>query len=383
MILSIYFALLGLLILWLIHLRTRMPGRRPKRSATPARKTTSSSTLKAREAIAQKAKVAPLPNNEEREVPPELKELVLLRESDLNVEQLKELRAMTGNLKRPVGIFTPLTEGKYDTKELTELVSSDPEIATRVLRVVNSASFGLMNKITSVQYAVIYLGTTLVKDMAMRMSMQKSFDAKEAHNSPAYKKFWIASIIASSLTQRLAQHYRLADPSTLATRSLLSFIGNLAVCSERPNVTARYEENRSLFTRVVEEQHLTGANSAVIGSMLARQWRLPEQIELGIRDSLNLINTAPDEAKFQQFRELVLCYACCRIGEQIAFCDIDDIAQCSLIPQLGHEYFYLPQYLVRAQMQDFLLKLRDLKLRTEMNNIIASLRDDNPETKLV
>jgi hypothetical protein len=144
----------------------------------------------------------------EIEVPEEILHFSLFTEEDLTESQIKEIHLLIKNIPRPSGIFTPLSVGQFGPKELAELVSQDPEIAAKILRVVNSAAYHLHKKINSVNRAVVFLGTTLVRDIAMRLAMQNSFKAKSAEQDQAYQRFWKMSIISSAAHQNRASHFR-------------------------------------------------------------------------------------------------------------------------------------------------------------------------------
>ena len=307
------------------------------------------------------------------EIPEELLMFRLLTEEDLSEMQMKEILNLIKNIPRPSGIFTPLSVGQFGPKELAELVSQDPEIAAKILRVVNSAAYHLHKKINSVNRAVVFLGTTLVRDIAMRLAMQNSFKAKTPEQELAYQKFWKMSIIASAVAKRMAQLFEMAEPSAVATRALLSFIGNLAILAHRPDFCNQYANTQSLFERIQIEQAILGANSALIGQQLAMHWKLPDIIEKCIGENLVPLIVPPATCEVDDVKELVLCYACCRIGEQMAFQNLEDIAHCEISPQQGHEYIYLDEYLEIAGLSKFERMLQHMKLRKEIGFVIEQL----------
>ncbi len=309
----------------------------------------------------------------ERVVPEDLLRFRLLKEDDLSEMQMKEILTLIKNIPRPSGIFTPLSVGQFGPKELAELVSQDPEIAAKILRVVNSAAYQLHKKINSVNRAVVFLGTTLVRDIAMRLSMQNSFVAKTPEQEKAYSKFWKMSIIASALAKRMAQLFELGEPSAVATRALLSFIGNLAVLAHRPDFCNQYANTQSLFERTKIEQAILGGNSALIGKQLAHQWKLPDIIEQNISEILFPMIVPPANCVVEDKRELVLCYACCRIGEQMTFNNLTDVAHCEVFPKDGIEYYYLEEYLDETGFSKFERLLQHMKLRKEIGFVIEQL----------
>ncbi len=308
------------------------------------------------------------------DIPAQLVGFKPVLEEDMSEQDLMRITDMTDKILRPKSIFSALVIGQLGPKELAEVVASDPEIAAKMLRIVNSAAYGLTKKITSVQRAAIFLGTFLVRDISMRLCMQSSFKQGDAILESAYQLYWQSSTLASTICQRLANTYGLPDASSLATRSLLSFIGNLVILSNLPEISEKYSSLSSLYHRTHFEENLLHTNAAVLGSILARKWRLPDEIEEGIKRSLFPMFLSPDKYPFDDIRETTISYLSCRIGEQIIFDKIEDLADIKIDKEKAIEYCYLPSYLYFSNMEDIHEQLQNPKLRQDVNHIISQLK---------
>lgn len=310
----------------------------------------------------------------ENTIPPELQEFKLINEDNQHPWQSEKLLTMTKNIKRPKSLLTQLTLSTYDPKEFATIVSSDAVIAAKILRTVNSSAFNLTHKITNIQHAVVYLGAAMVKNLAMEITVQDSFEIKDTEIKAAFRKFWIAGFIGSALSLRMAQIFNLESPSSLATEALLSFIGNLVILSENPGNVDEYLENTSLFARTLWEQRYMHANSALIGGVLAENWNLPDKLIRSIHHGLVPMAVPPEECIIDDLRSVVLCYACCRIGDLVAFHDLDDIGHVDFREMDGLEYYFLPEYLEKTHFDRFHWHLHNRKLRSEMNKMITMVK---------
>ncbi len=308
-------------------------------------------------------------------IPQSLLDFSLISHDTLGEETRKTLYEMTDKMLRPRGLLNALMVNQSGPKELGELVSTDPEIAAKILRIVNSSAYGLSKKITSVQYAAVFLGTSVVRDITMRLCMQNSFEKKNDQLELVFRKFWQISMLASLLGQRLAQNLGFEQPAALSTRAMLSLLGNLAILSNYPVHAQRYASIVSLFERTAYEQSRWHMNSALVGSMLARKWQFPEEIEMGIRESLWPMCYPVEACPSTNLRELTFCYCCCRFSEQIILRNLDDVGECHLNPELGIEYYHLQGYLQKTRLDRLLNVLNHPKIQTELNESIRQLRE--------
>jgi hypothetical protein len=103
------------------------------------------------------------------------------------------------------------------------------------------------------------------------------------------------------------------------------------------------------------------ANSAVLSSMLVRQWSLPEDLCEALRHSLTPLTWAPDdnERSTEQQREDLILYLACRIGDEVAYAGLKDLAQFDLLAQESPDFFHVPDYLRRLELGGMLRVLAD------------------------
>ncbi len=309
----------------------------------------------------------------------------LLTLDDLAPEKISEFRDMALESPRPPSLLNEIINqtpmNTFDAKELANLVGTDPLLAAKVLQMVNSSYFGLSQQVTSVHKAVVYLGYNMVKDIAVQHTLENLFKPDNQTVREASLRFWVASFVASALSFRMAQHYEMVAVSNISTRTLFSYLGNFLILSQDSDhgeVSAR-----GVFERTLLEQERLQANAAILGAILAEEWNLPQIIVNGIRESiLPMVSEAQpiqknDPVALAHLREQTLCYVSCRIGDQVAFQGLRDIANTHLDRPDVPELFYLPSYLKAAGFEDYSDSLKDPKLAIEINKLIVGMLAKN------
>jgi len=163
----------------------------------------------------------------------------------------------------------------FDPRSLADKVSHDPVLAGKLLAVANSAKFGLITPVTSVQRAIVHLGFNLVKTVLVAYEMEGAFGRFVAippvHLS--YVRRWSAG--TSVLAYTWAQAAQLADASTAGTLALLSRLGVLVLGLGQPEPDAAYYALRGELARVDHEQQVWQAGNHALAGELAQRWALP------------------------------------------------------------------------------------------------------------
>ncbi len=155
--------------------------------------------------------------------------------------------------------------------EISKVVEADPGIAARMLKVVNSAFFGLAQKVVSVASAVNYLGLSTVTNLVLSLGIGKAFPTVAESMVSAHLDHGLAVIRILKLLPR--------DPlsETAVNAALVVDVGMLVLAAHRPAeyaqlLTASGGDSRSLTEG---EQQSFGATHAAVGAYLLGIWGLP------------------------------------------------------------------------------------------------------------
>jgi len=310
----------------------------------------------------------------ERQVPSVLADLFLVQEEHLTEIELEDTRKIVATVRQPPPLVDRLTRGLDDPDELREAILSSPTLSADVLRVVNSAAFALLNPISSIEYAVTYLGTNMVKGLVVQSAVSQVLKFETDVQKAAYMRVWRSAYIASAAAYAFAEVLRHENPSVYATRALLVSVGDLALISARPDLSPIFSPKSTLVGRIDDQQREIMANSAVLSSQLAREWKLPEDLYVALRHSLTPLTCPPDdnERTPEEQRDDILIYLACRIGDAVAYFGMKDVRDFNLFEEDMPDYFYLPDYLRRLDLGNLLSVLDDQKQSRRIRHTLST-----------
>jgi HD-like signal output (HDOD) protein len=161
---------------------------------------------------------------------------------------------------------------------VADLISGEPALVAQVLKVVNSAYYGLSREIGNVKFAIAFLGLNEIYRMVLALSVVNTLaiDEKDQLN-----KFWFHSFYTALCTRYLAKRY---EPhfsfEELWSAAMLHDIGKLVCLKFFPDhykTLRRFcDEQHCLFSQA--EKHFSVPSTAFLGSLLCEHWRLPDNI---------------------------------------------------------------------------------------------------------
>jgi HD-like signal output (HDOD) protein len=173
-------------------------------------------------------------------------------------------------------LLSELDRDEPDLKKITQLISTDPALTTRLLRLSNSAAFKLSGKINSVSESLAILGLGHVRIMAAEAATGTSFKAVPGIN---LQQFWGYSLDVAKVSRSLAGVVR-QNQQAAFTCGLIHAVGELAMHIGMPEDVA--ELGREVppldLRRAKAERKQFGFCYAQVGAGYARQWHFPEPI---------------------------------------------------------------------------------------------------------
>ena len=166
-----------------------------------------------------------------------------------------------------------------DIYDFAQVITLDPNLSTRVLKVVNSAYFGFPKPVESIARAVNMIGMGLLHNMVLGVSAIASMALP--NDIVPLKTFWRTSLFSGVLARLLAEKMKVAKSENLFIAGLLHDIGHLVLYSKFPQ--------KSLDARQIAEEQGTPVHAAElqvlgqhygdVGAMLMSIWNLPESLQ--------------------------------------------------------------------------------------------------------
>ncbi len=186
-------------------------------------------------------------------------------------------------------------DDECDITQLANKIEQDPNLTANMLRLANSAYFGHMKKITSIQNIIVRLGLESVKLIAITSASVGILKSPQKAYNLEPGSLWQHSFATAVLSKIIGRHANSKDISTLYTAALLHDVGkvilNRPLQAEIYNQTDRHIPSNSIHF----EQSTLHTDHAKVGMVLLKSWGLPGKITIPVG-----FHHRSDEAKQQK-----------------------------------------------------------------------------------
>ncbi len=167
--------------------------------------------------------------------------------------------------------------------ELVEVIRLDQAITANILRMCNSAYFGIRHKVDNVHDAIMYLGKQNLVRAVMAAGTSRFFKDTPGYEAEA-KDLWEHAVGAALMSQILAKKILKREDPQLFTAALLHDIGKVILGEF---VSEKYQEiKRRINVRACSfleaEEDVLGLNHAQIGGTITAAWNFPQDIRQAI-----------------------------------------------------------------------------------------------------
>ncbi|AEF82685.1 HDOD domain-containing protein [Leadbettera azotonutricia] len=162
--------------------------------------------------------------------------------------------------------------------DLNHVISLDPVLVGRVLKLINSAYYGLSSHVTNLVRAIIMLGINTVKNLALSTAVMGNLAGKKDPLGLDMEGFWRHSLCVGVAAKLLAKK-RGIDPKLAEeyfTAGLLHDIGKIplnTVLSKEYMLTLHEADMERISLHKGEEKTL-GLDHCAAGAMVVKAWKL-------------------------------------------------------------------------------------------------------------
>lgn len=171
---------------------------------------------------------------------------------------------------------------------LEKIISSDQAIVSKVLRVVNSAYYGLPGQVTSVGQALVILGMQQVRNLVLSVGAVSTMPIRTQRQRDTLRVFWVHSFGTAAATQIIAKQKMMPtkDSETMFVGGLLHDVGRLFLFTHFTQVYDQVIDQAVNHNVSVEQLELEvlGVTHSEIGAAMAEKWKLPEPLVKIIRE---------------------------------------------------------------------------------------------------
>jgi len=179
-------------------------------------------------------------------------------------------------------IIQVVEDPRSTARDLQSIIKHDVALSAKILKVVNSAFYGLPRQIGSVDRAIILLGLSTVKNIAIATSMAKLFSGREISKKFSMKDLWRHSLACGVFCKMLTQARGIENCDEIFVAGLINDIGIIVEKQIFPNELMQaieLAESKQIDLCEAEFEVLEADHQA-FGTALASKWKFPHLFQL-------------------------------------------------------------------------------------------------------
>ena len=163
-------------------------------------------------------------------------------------------------------------------RDIARLISTDQSLASRLLKIANSAAFGLP-EVRTLEHATALLGLDMVRSAALSVLVMDLFP-KESPTAFNLAAFWRHNAACAIGSEILAARLKSSDPREAFLAGLLHDIGKLVLHHWNPGLYSQIvEEAEQTETSLLEiEERTLGVGHTWVARLLMESWHFPESL---------------------------------------------------------------------------------------------------------
>lgn len=193
----------------------------------------------------------------------------------------KVMQAMRDLPQLPVAVqklLAVMRDENSSADDVTQVLSSDQALAGKILKLVNSSFYGMSGEVSTVTRAVVVLGFSGVRNVAMGFGM---VSAMKKLGGVSVAEFWDHAMAAGAGAQAMAPLLGSGhDPDEAFIAGLMHDIGHMVLASAVPDEWQQAQERiKQGEDPVAVEKDLMGMSHASVGQRLMKYWQLPDVLQ--------------------------------------------------------------------------------------------------------
>ena len=164
-------------------------------------------------------------------------------------------------------------------QDLGKIISYDPALSARLLKIVNSPFYGFPSKIDTISHAISIIGMDQLTDLALATLVIHQF--RGIPNSLFnMEKFWRHSMACGVAARAIAEFKGEKNVERFYLAGILHDIGRLVIFKREPALArdAFFRSKEKQENIFLSEQELMGFDHAAVGGELLKAWKLPPRL---------------------------------------------------------------------------------------------------------
>lgn len=201
---------------------------------------------------------------------------------------MSDIASLLLSVKLPVmpevahALIRTLNDADADITTVTRIIEKDPGLTATLLRMANSAIFGLSRSVNSLEGAISVVGMAHIRARALSICLANAFPFPPTLDR---LDFWRSSMVCAGYARWLAGSIAMDEQQAWLTGMMMR-LGELIIAQRMPDALEHIEAKpRSPMTRWVRERETVGFDEGEIGAEITRRWDFPEVVSLALQTS--------------------------------------------------------------------------------------------------
>jgi HD-like signal output (HDOD) protein len=190
-------------------------------------------------------------------------------------DAIKNVTALATLPEVTTQIIATVENPKSSAGQLHKIIAHDPSLSARILKVVNSAFYGVSGQVGSVDRAIVLLGMTAVKNIAVAASLGQLFRGAKLGAGVSARDLWNHCISVGVVARELAKAVSVVNSEEIFLAGLIHDVGILVALQTWPEklqtVCATVKKGDAPFCEV--ERQILGVDHQALGKGLAENWK--------------------------------------------------------------------------------------------------------------
>jgi len=193
-------------------------------------------------------------------------------------DAIKSVTALATLPEVTAQIIAMVEDPRSSAGKLHKIIAHDPSLSSRILKVINSAFYGMSGQVGSVERAIVLLGLNAVKNLAVSASLGQLFRGVKLGEGFSAKDLWTHCIAVGVTARQLAICLKMPNADEAFVAGLIHDAGvlvELQIWPEKLQDICKASKNSGWDFCETERKSL-GVDHTILGQALADQWHFPK-----------------------------------------------------------------------------------------------------------
>jgi putative nucleotidyltransferase with HDIG domain len=212
----------------------------------------------------------------------------------MNVNEIiSKIDALAPFSETTIQLVELVSDDSRALSEIADIIKTDANLVTNVLRLTNSAYYGLRHQVESIDRAVALVGAQQVLEIAMLSMAAPLFQANQEGYGLQKGELWRHSIVSATFAREIAKNNNLNNADLIFTASLIKDIGKVILNRYMTKAVKAIDmlvyDHQFPFYKA--EKKVLGIDHAELSAMAFEKWNFPEKLVHIVRN--HHIQTTP------------------------------------------------------------------------------------------